>query len=539
MYRKTTTSRGRRWPLRAAVAGIAALALTLTACSGGSGSPSASTPVGQRGGDLVAVIGGDPTTLNPGLTTSNDTAIIAAQVFEGLVIMDAAGKPQPELAKSWDISKDELTYTFHLRTGVTWHDGKPFTSDDVKWSFETGLKTNARAQTALKQVASIATPDAATVVITLKIPQAAFLSLMKVFDTPILPKHVYAGTDITTNPANQAPIGTGPFMFDKWNHGSSVTLKKNPNYWQAGKPYLNSVTFSVMNDAAQRTIALKTGQVDYVGAVYLARADVAQLKTEKDVVIHEQTSIPALHFMWMNETNKYLADKNVRQAIAMAIDRNRLVSQAMAGLATEGKGSFGNGFSWMYDKDVSYDKLYPLDATKAKAMLDKAGVPAGTTLRIAFDAAKAQFQAASAIIKDNLKKIGIDVTLQPMEASVFTDKVYKQHDYDLALQSFTSSGDPAIGYHRLYITTPGNTVNQNPTGYSNPKVDELLGQAASVSDLTKRAAFYYQAQDILNKDVPTLVLFDEKQADAVSSHVKGFFADLNPMDQWTDAYITK
>lgn len=534
------TSRALR-PFRAATVGLAALALVLTACSGGGsakeGASGASGDI-KAGGTMVTAIGADPETLNPGLTTSNETAFVSAQVFEGLVRIDPKGVPQPELAKSWDISDDGLTYTFHLRDGVTWHDGEAFSSADVAWSFQTGLANNARAQTALAKVAAIDTPDPETVTVTLSVPQAAFITQMKVFDTPILPKHVYDGTDLQTNPANQAPIGTGPFAFDSWDHGAAVKLKRYDHYWAGDdKPYLDRITFSVIADAAQRTTALKTGDADFVGAMYLARADVAALEKDPNLVVRKQTAIPSLHFIQINEANPLLAKKEVRQALAYAIDRQRIVDQAMSGLAVEGKGSFGNGFPWMYNKDVSYDKLYPFDSKKAKKLLKGADVPSGTAFRLAYDASKPWFQSAAAIVKDDLSKVGIAVTLEPMEASVYKDNVYGKRDYDLAMQSFTSSGDPAIGYHRMYVTTPGNEVNKNATGYSNPEVDDLLAQAASVSDLTERGELYKKAQVILNEDVPTLVMYDELQADAVSSAVKGFFGGINPMDQWTDVSL--
>ncbi len=563
-----------RWRL-SAIAGLTALAMLTTACggsstpaadgsgSGGSGSTpagaSATAPAGSSatapggtspsapdsgsgasGGTAVMAIDADPSTLNPGLTTDYTVSTnIAAKVFEGLVWLDPDGKPEPELASSWEISDDQLTYTFHLRKGVLWQDGQPFTSADVKWSYETGLAQNSRAQGALKHVKSIEAPDADTVVITLSDPYAPFLSQMKVFDCPILPQHIYANGDIANNPANQAPIGTGPFKFDSWNHGSSVTLVRNDKYWNKGEPKLDKLIMQVITDPSQRTSALSTGQVDFIGAYYLATTDVPKLKKDGGVTVRTQAAIPALDFMAMNQQNKLLANEKVRQAIAMAVDRNRIVQQAVAGLAVEGKGSFGNGFPWMYDEKVSYDKLYPFDVAKAKDMLSQAGVTAGTTLRLAYYSNNAKFGATAEIIKDNLKQVGIDITLQPMEAAVFKDTVYAKRDYDLMVQSFTSSGDPAIGYHRLYVTNTGDAPNVNATGYSNPKVDELLKEAGEVSDRDKRAAYYFQAQEILNEAVPTLILFDEQQADAFSNKLHGLYAGQNPDDQWGKVSISQ
>ena len=507
--------------------------------SGSSGSAAASGGSGSAGGTAVMVIDADPPTLNPGLTTDYTTSTnIAAKVFEGLVWLDPDGKPQPELATSWEISDDNLTYTFHLRKNVTWHDGKAFSAADVKWSYQTGLAQNSRAQGALTNIASIDTPDDVTVVIKLSQPYAPFLNQMKVFDCPILPQHVYGTGDITTNPANQAPIGTAPFKFDSWSHGSSVTLVAYPDHWDPKQPKLDKLIMSVITDPSQRTSALTTGNADFIGAYYLATTDVPKLKQDSNITVRTQSAIPAIDFMAMNEKTKFLDDVTVRQALAMSIDRKRIVQQAVAGLAEEGKGSFGDGFKWMYDEADSYDKLYPLDPAKAKTMLADAGVPSGTTLRLAYYSQNAKFQATAEIIKDNLKQVGIEVTLSPMETAVFKDTVYAKRDFDLALQSFTSSGDPAIGYHRLYVSNDTDAPNINATGYSNSEVDDLLSKAGAESDRAKRAEYYVQAQKILNKDVPTLVLFDELQADAYSNRLHGLYAGLNPDGQWGKVSIS-
>lgn len=510
-------------------------ALLLSACGGGGEAASDSAGTSTA----VLVTDADPETLNPGLTTSSQASDVSAKIYEALVWIDPDGQPQPLLAESWKVSDDELTYDFTLRQGVTWHDGKPFTSADIKWTMEEGMKNNSRAQGVISKIASIETPSDSQVVITLSEPYAPFLKQMKVFDVPILAKHVYEGTDVAQNPANDKPVGTGPFMFADWQRGRSLTLKANPNYWDKGKPKLSEVIYQIVPDAANRTAGLETGEYDFVGALYLPRADVERLDEHADVEVRKQTYIPSLHFVQFNLKNEYLAKTEVRQAIAKAVDRERVVTQAMAGLGIPGKGSFGAGFEWLVNEEASYDKLYAFNADAARQQLRGAGVPEGASIRLAYDSAKPHFQAAAQIIKDNLSAVGVDVKISPLETSVYRDTVYSQRNYDMALQSFTSSGDPAIGYHRIYRTNPTNDPNVNATGYSNPEVDKLMQQAGSVSDQAKRAEFYKQAQAMLNPAVPSLILFDELQADASRNSLKGLYTGVNPMDRWGEVSFTK
>jgi peptide/nickel transport system substrate-binding protein len=495
--------------------------------STGTGSTSAAKPK-----QIIIVTDSDPDSLNPGLTTGYQALDVNVKVYEGLVWLDKQDKPQPQLATKWDVSSDNLTYTFTLREGVKWHDGSAFTADDVKWSFETGLKDNARAQGVIKNIASVTVSDPKTVVFKLKAPYAPFLKQMKSFDTPILCKAVYDGKgDIKANPANRAPIGTGPFKFKDWKAGQTLTLVKNPDYWEKGQPKVDELVFRIIPEAQNRVNAIVAGEVDILPAVMLPQANIKDIEGKPNINVNKQTAIPAVYFMLMNQANPALAKAEVRRALATAIDRPRIVTQAMGGLALPGFGSWGQGFAWATNKDSSYDKLYKLDPAKAKADVAAAGgVPGG--LRITYDAARPNFASAAQIIKDNLAQIGVEVKLEPLERSVFSDKVYAKRDYDLALQSFTSSGDPAIGYHRLYITNTARTANVNSTGYGSAEVDKLLADAAAKPDQAERGKLYQQAQAILDAALPTLILFDELQADVNRTSVTGLYVGVNPADQF-------
>ncbi len=499
-----------------------------------------------RGGTVVVAIDSDPDTLNLGLSTGYPTGDVGAKIFDGLIWLDSNFQPQPELAQSWTISPDNKTYTFKLRAGVTWHDGKPFTSADVKYSYdEILLKLHPRTKGLATRIASITAPDDSTIIFTLKDPYAPFLMGQTVFDAPILPKHLYDGQgDVTKNPANLKPVGTGPYKFAEWNKGSNLKVVRNENYFEKGLPYLDGIIFQIIPQAPNRSTALETGEVDYVVDYYTSKADIPRLQKNPQLVTKRGQAAPAIEFMMFNTLSKALSTKEARQAIAMVVDRQRIVDQAMNGIARVGYGPFGDGFKWLLNPAAAYDKLYPRDAAKAKTLLDTAGVKAGADgsrgkLTLIYDSARGPHAAAAQIIKENLKDIGFDVDVQGLERSVMIQKVYMDHQFDLALASFVSSGDPAIGYHRLYVTTKTPAQSTNQTGYSNPKVDELLAKAATTPAQKDRAAIYTEVQAILSADLPSLVLYDDEGVDIASKKLNGLFVGIDSRDRFDLVWMSK
>jgi peptide/nickel transport system substrate-binding protein len=483
-------------------------------------------------GTAVAAIDNDPPNLNPGISTDYAVGEVTAKIYEGLLWLDTDYNSHSLLAVSWEAAPDGKTFSFKLRQGVTWHDGKPFTSADVKFTFEEILgKLHPRTAPVMKNLeAVIETPDDYTVIFRLKRGYAPFLVQMTVFDAPILPRHLFEGTNIPANPVSQAPVGTGPFKFVEWNRGANIKVTRNEDYWDKPKPFLSEVVFQIVPQGANRSAGLQTGELDTVNDFYLPKPDLPRLMQDPALQSRQGVNIPAIWFAMFNTASGPFAKKEVRQAVAMAVDRKRLVQQVMRGLARPGVGAFGDGFKWLVDADVSYDKKYPLDPARAKALLQQAGYD-GAPIRIPFDAARPQMRAESQIIRENLRAIGMDVTLEPLERSVMLDRVYARREFDITLQSFFSAGDPAIGYTRLYVTTTSGT-NNNASGYSNPKVDALLGEAATAPDRDRRAALYRELQVILNEDLPSLVLFDEETVNIASRKLTGLWSGIDARDQW-------
>lgn len=486
-------------------------------------------------GTAVLGVDADPPTLNLGITTDFTAGDVSAKILEGLVWLDRDYNPKPALATAWTVSPDGKTYRFTLRRGVKWHDGKDFSSADVKYTLtEVLAKLHPRASSVFKNLGlEVETPDAATVVMKLQKPYAPFLSQMTVFDAPILPRHLYEGTSVPTNPANQQPVGTGPFKFAEWKRGSSIRLVRNPHYWDGDKPYLEQIIFQIIPQPANRVPALQTGEIDTLMDFYTPKAETARLLADKSLAPRQGVNIPAIWFMMFNVKSPTFQKKELRQAMALAIDRQRLVKQVMQGLARPGAGAFGDGFKWLLNEDVGYARKYPYDPARAKALLAKAGIKPNTvTVRMPFDVGRAQMRAQAQIIQDNLRAIGLEVKLEPLERSVLIDRVSVKRDFDMTLGSFYSAGDPAIGYTRLYVTNTTTAANTNASGYSNPKVDELLQQAATAPDRAVRARLYKELQVILNEDLPSLVLFDEETVDTASRKLQGVFPALDARDQW-------
>lgn len=245
--------------------------------------------------------------------------------------LDEQFNPEPDLAESWTVSPDGRAYTFKLRTGVTWHDGQPFSSADVKFTFdEVLLKYYARTKAGLENVLDgIDTPDASTVVMRFKQPYGPLLQRLDASEAPILPRHIYAGSDVQNNPANLRPVGTGPFKFVEYQKGESVRLVRNERYFKPGLPYLDELIFKIIPQASTATLALEHGEVDYLLAP--AEADVARLRQNAGIVVAISAGSAGgsncQDTLIFNLRRPPFDKIEVRQAFAYAIDRQQILDQ--------------------------------------------------------------------------------------------------------------------------------------------------------------------------------------------------------------------
>ncbi|MBW8852934.1 MAG: ABC transporter substrate-binding protein, partial [Bradyrhizobium sp.] len=253
----------------AAIAGLSLIPVVL---------PRESLAAPARGGQLIVGQSPEPTLLTSAITVAGPTQVVSGKIFDGLLSYDNNLNPRPQLAQSWTISADGLAYTFKLRPGVTWHDGKPFTSADVAFSvLDVWKKYHSRGRATFANVTAVDTPDPLTAIWRLSKPAPYILSALASIESQILPKHLYAGTDILTNPHNVAPVGTGPFRFAEWKRGQYIALTRNPNYWDKAKPYLDRVIFRILPDASSAATALETGEIHLVSGVSVAYSDLGRI----------------------------------------------------------------------------------------------------------------------------------------------------------------------------------------------------------------------------------------------------------------------
>ena len=467
----------------------------------------------KYGGTFVVGVASDPSTLNGTISGSFNDKIVSSNIYSMLIRLDYGMNPVPDLAESWDISEDGLTYTFHLRQGVKWHDGEPFTSADVKFTMEESiLKYHPRADNFKSVLESVEAPDDNTVVFHLQKKYGAFMNALA-YDVFVIPKHIYEGTDVKENPANATPVGTGPFVFEEWNRGSHIALKANPNYFVEGQPYLDKLIFRIIPDASSRVLALETGEVDYLAYQALPSSAVSELEANANIAItHEGfESLGTILMLTFNMDEPKLQDAKVRRAIAEAIDRAYIVEHADYGLGIPATSTF-TSTSWAYNPDVA---KYDYDVEASKALLDEAGLKPdanGTrlTLRLTCDANVELNRKAGEIIKANLAEVGIQVDYEPVERSVMLDRVYVSRDFDMQIHGFSTGSDPSIDVARFYLTSNIRPVNfTNGAGYSNPEVDELFKKGGEASDINERAGYYKDVQKILCDELPIVWLEEQ------------------------------
>ncbi len=470
----------------------------------------------RTGGTLIAWLPSDPSSYNTNATQDDFAIMLMENVMSKLLKFDCAGNLLPDLAATWDISEDGLTYTFHLRENVKWHDGEPFSSEDVLWSMQ---KIAAEGYSAgyLAGVTSMEAPDANTFVVTLNAQDAGLLYNLSWYGMYILPKHLYEGQDwLTCEAATTKPIGTGAYKFVESQMGVSYTLEANMDYFM-GQPQTDKLIFSVITDANTAVQAFQNGEIDYLG-INLAGSNLETVKASGLATIHTWP-LASRYYTAMNMTGTYTSDLNVRKAIALGVDREALLNKALGGNGAVAEGFAPAAIAWAYNAD---DVMPARDVDAAIALLEGAGYKKGADgffFTLDFPTmAESPFPEIATVFKDSMKDIGININIINLEMAAYINRLMVDKAFDLTILSGYQGPDASALASRV-----GSTGAMNFFNYSSTALDEELAAGVATTDPTERALHYYAAQKILSEELPILPLVE-----AVSNEVSATYLSDTP-----------
>ncbi len=475
------------------------------------------------GGVFRRALPAEPATLNPVVAADSISYLVYRFVFDPLLDMDKDKRPVGVLAESWSWSADKRTVTLKLRKGVLWHDGKPFTADDVLFTFQaiqdaTVEAINKRAM--FDRIASYKKVDDFTVSVTWKEPYAPGLADLVLY---IVPRHVYGypkgkGEQFNKSPKNADPVGTGPFTFLEWKRGESVTLAANPKYFR-GRPHLDRLVFKIIPQVQTEYSAFQTGTLDMTR---LTPDLFDKLKSDPEFAkrarVFEYPGRQYFYIAWNQDgSNPFFQDSRVRQALSYALNRPGILDKVLKNHALLCSGPVLPG-GWETNPAV---KPFPYDPKKAAALLDEAGwkdtngdgVRDKGGVPLEFEVLlgqSADFQRWLEFFQQDLKKVGVSMRLRPLEWSVFNDRT-RRHQFQAYLTGMSLADDPSP-YNQFHssqakLLPSGEGVGENEFSYANPAVDKLLEQQLVATDPKERQKLLWRIHQALADDQPVTFLF--------------------------------
>lgn len=497
----------------------------------------------RPGGTLIMSLEPEPSGF---LLSSNTAQVLAGQVTDGLVEYDADMKPQPCLAERWEESEDRRTITFHLRKGVKWHDGQPFTSKDVEYSLiEFVKKLNPRAGSALRTLDTVETPDDHTAVLKFSAPSLVFWSVISSLESPMIPRHLFEGTSPITNPWNGKLIGTGAFKFKEWQKGEYILLERNEDYWKAGAPLINRIRIKIITDAGARLAALEAGEVHYSPLSPISHSDVTRLRSSDLLRVETDGYGPfnPLLFMDFNLERPVFQDKRVRAAFAHAIDKQAIVDKVFFGLGRAATGPLPSTLQAFYTKDTTQ---YDYDPAAAEKLLDEAGLPRGSDgVRVRLNHYPMPYgntyTRASEYIKEALRQVGVELELHTVDVAQYLRKIFTERDFDTMTCAYVVGADPQFGVFRRFWSKnfEKGVPWSNGSGFSDPEVDKIIDGTFEAADSAERQELINRLQRAAQDHLPSVSLVEMQHFSVVSSAVKGLntFPDgySKPLDGvWLD-----
>ena len=502
--------------------------LHLVSCDGGK-SP---LPPAVRGsgtpayGDAVVVGSiGEPSTLIPILASDSASHEVAGHVYNGLLRYDKNLKLEGVLAETWEVSSDGLTITFHLRKGVKWHDGRPFTSHDVLYTYRVIIdpKTPTAYADAFKQVKSADAPDQYTFRVTYGKP---FAPALESWGMEILPAHLLEGNDITKSELARKPVGTGPYRFKEWVAGQQVVLESNHDYFE-GRPYIDRYVYRIIPDPSTMYMELKSGGLDTMGlspVQYQRQTNTPQFLSRFNKYRYLAF---AYTYLGYNLRHPLFRDKRVRQAITSAINKDEIVQGVLLGMGQVAHGPYKPG-TWASNPNI---KAFGYDVVRAQKLLEDAGwrekgkdgilVKDGKrfSFTILTNQGNAERLKTALIIQQRLRGVGIEVKIRVVEWASFLKNFIDKGDFEAIILGWTIGQDPDL--FDVWHSSKTGPKELNFIGFKNVEVDRLLEEGRGTFDMKKRQLAYWRIQEILAEEQPYTFLYVPDALPVVNARFRG------------------
>ncbi|MGA3281767.1 MAG: peptide-binding protein [Smithella sp.] len=454
---------------------------------------------------------GDASNLIPLLASDSASHNIAGMVYNGLVKYDKDMNIVGDLAESWEISQNGLVITFHLRKGVKWHDGYPFTSADVLYTYQVTIdpKTPTAYAGDFLKVKRVEALNDYTFRVTYAKP---FAPALISWSSAILPRHLLSGKDITKSTLARHPIGTGPYMFKEWVAGQKITLASNPDYFE-GQPYIDGRITRIIPDSATMFLELRAQNIAMMGLTPLQYTRQTENNLFKNNFNKYRYLSFAYTYLGYNLKNPLFTDKRVRQAISYAINKNEIISGVLLNLGKPANGPYKPG-TWAYNDNV---KIYDYNPKKARELLHEAGWTKLNSegvlekdgkpfiFEIVTNQGNETRQKCAEIIQRQLKEIGIIVKIRVLEWSAFVTDFINKRRFDSVILGWTIPLDPDA--YDVWHSSKTAPEELNFISYKNPEADEMLEKGRSTFDQKERKKYYDRFQEILAEDQPYTFLY--------------------------------
>ena len=517
------------------VASVALLALIAGGCSGSADSAvervqARGTATPAFGDTFIDSLLGNISSLIPTITSDGSSLEIGGLIYSGLVNFDKDLNPVGDLAESWEFSADCRELTFRLRPGVKWHDGAPFTADDVVFTYKTIVdpKTPSPYKAEYEKVEDVRAEGPLLVRVRYSQP---FAKALQNWATSMLPKHLLERYvregKIREAPQNwSAPVGTGPYRFKELRAGEKIVLVSNPDYWE-GRPYLSRVVYRIIPSQATTFLELKAKGVDAAGLTalqYGRQTDYPAFKHAYTKFRHPGNGYTYLGF---NLKDKRFADRRVRQAFAHAINKRELIDGVVLGLGRDATGPYKPG-TWVYNDKV---KTYPYDMEAARRLLAEAGwnernaegllVKDGKpfTFELLTNQGNDERKKIAEIVQAQLRELGVGVEIRVMEWAAFLKEHVKKRNFDAIVLGWGIGIDP--DQYVVWHSSQMGPDQLNHISYSNPEVDRLLEQGRTSCVREERTKIYAKLQEVLAEDEPLVFLYFRDVFPVVSTRVHG------------------